>query len=114
MTERKPLTEIFGLGNPIRAIKQLRDESGASLRDAQAALKDAAFDLEEARRLLKERGQSETPESRKVQITQEIKDLEEHKRFLRERFEEEMAFMDRSIMRARKKLQSIEEQQTRY
>jgi hypothetical protein len=46
MAEGEPPTEIFGHGNSIKAIKQLRDESGASLRDA---LKDADFDAEEAR-----------------------------------------------------------------
>jgi DNA-binding transcriptional MerR regulator len=113
MTEGKTLAEIFGLGSPIKAIKQLMDESGASLRDARAALEDADFDVEVAVQLLKDRGQWETPESRKVQIAEHIEFLEEHKQSLRERFEEDMAFADRMIRRARKTLQSIEEQQTR-
>jgi DNA-binding transcriptional MerR regulator len=113
MTEGKTLAEIFGLGSPIKAIKQLRDESGASLQDARAALKDADFDVELALQLLKDRGQWETPESRKVQIAQHLEFLEEHKQSLRERFEEEMAFADREIGRARKTLQTIQELQTR-
>ena len=112
MTKGKTVSEIFGTGNPMQAIKRLRDESGASPKDAQVALKDANFNVDEARRLLKERGQCETPENLKVQIIQEINDLEEHKRFLRERFEEDIAFADRSIIRARKKLRSIEEQES--
>jgi translation elongation factor EF-Ts len=58
----------------IQAIKRLRDENGASLKDAKVALEDADFDIEEARRLLKERGQ-ETPKTREVRITEYIKRL---------------------------------------
>jgi hypothetical protein len=106
MSEDKTVSEIFGLGNPM-AIKRLKDESGASLKDTQVALKDANFDIEEARRLLKERGQ-ETPKTREVRITEYIETLEEHKRFIRERHEEEMADLDRSIAKAKKKLASTE------
>ena len=113
MTEGKTLAEIFGLGDPIKAIRQLMDESGASMQDARAALKDADFDVEVALQLLKDRGQWETPESRKVQIAQHIEFLEEHKQSLPEGFEEEMAVTDKMIRRARKTLQTIEEQQTR-
>ena len=52
--------DVFGTPKRIPDIKRLRDENGASLKDAKAALKDADFDIDEARRLLKERGQ-ETP-----------------------------------------------------
>jgi DNA-binding transcriptional MerR regulator len=113
MTEGKTLAEIFGLGSPIKAIKQLMDESGASLQDARAALKDADFDVEVALQLLKDRGQWETPESRKVQIAQHIQFLEEHKQSLRERCEEDIAFADQLIRKARKTLQTIQELQTR-
>jgi hypothetical protein len=89
------------------------DESGASLQDARAALKDADFDVEVALQLLKDRGQWETPESRKVQIAEHIEFLEEHKQSLRERFEEDLAFVDQMIRRARKTLQTIQELQTR-
>jgi DNA-binding transcriptional MerR regulator len=68
---------------------------------------DADFDIEEARRLLKERGQ-ETPETREVRLAEYIEGLEEHKRFLREQFEEQMAGLDRSIAEAKKKLTSSE------
>jgi DNA-binding transcriptional MerR regulator len=94
MTEDKTMSEIAGIGNPIQALKRLRDENGASLKDAKAALEDADFDIEEARRLLRERGQ-ETPKTREVRITEHIEYLEEHKRFLRQQFEEEMADLDR-------------------
>ena len=106
MTEGKTVSEIFGLGNPM-AIKRLKDESGASLKDAQVALKDANFDIEEARRLLKERGQ-ETPKTREVWLTEHIEGLEEHKRFIREQYEKDMADVDRSIAKAKKKLASTE------
>jgi translation elongation factor EF-Ts len=113
MTQGRTLAEIFGLGSRIKAIKQLRDESGASVHDAQAALKDADFDVEVALQLLKDRGQWKTPESRKVQIAQHIQFLEEHKQSLRERCEEDIAFADQLIRKARKTLQTIQELQTR-
>src|SRR5215208_6741533 len=113
MTDGKTVSEILGFGNRIGAIRRLKDESGASLQDTKAALEDADFDVEVALQLLKDRGQWETPESRKVQIAEHIEFLEEHKQFLRERFEEEIAFADREIGRARKTLQTIQELQTR-
>jgi hypothetical protein len=113
MTEGKTVSEILGFGNRIEAIRRLKDESGASLQDTKAALEDADFDVEVALQLLKDRGQWETPESRKVQIVQHIEFLEEHKQTLPERFEEEMAVTDLMIRRARKTLQTIQELQTR-
>jgi DNA-binding transcriptional MerR regulator len=107
MTEGKTVSEILGFGNPIQAIKRLRDENGASVQDAKAALEDADFDIEKARRLLKERGQ-EIPRTREVRINAHIKGLEERKRFLREQFEEEIAYLDRLIAKERQKLASTE------
>jgi translation elongation factor EF-Ts len=107
MTEGKPVSEILGFGNRIEAIKRLTDENGASLKDAKAALEDADFDIEKARRLLKERGQ-ETPETREVRLAEYIEGLEEYKRSLQEQFEEQIAELDRSIEEAKKKLTSSE------
>jgi translation elongation factor EF-Ts len=99
--------DVFGTPKRIPDIKRLRDENGASLKDAKAALKDADFDIEEARRLLKERGQ-ETPETREVRLAEYIEGLEEYKRSLQEQFEEQIAELDRSIEEAKKKLTSSE------
>jgi hypothetical protein len=107
MTEGKPVSEILGFGNRIEAIRRLKDESGASLQDTKSALEDADFEMEKARRLLKERGQ-ESPKTREVRITEFIEGLEESKRFLREKFEEDIAYLDRLIAQERKKLASTE------
>jgi len=107
MTEGKPVSEILGFGNRIQAIKRLTDENGASLKDAKAALEDADFDIEKARRLLKERGQ-ETPSTREVRITEFIEGLEKQKRLLPEHYEEEIAYLDRLIAEQKQKLASAE------
>jgi chromosome segregation ATPase len=75
--DNRPLGETFG-GN-LLPTKRLRDATGAGWAEVKAAMKDADYDVEEARELLRQRDQIETPEKRRAQRAKQIEELKRSK-----------------------------------
>jgi chromosome segregation ATPase len=110
VSDSRTVSEIFGLGDlrgRIRTIRQLCRESGALMVEARDALAATAFDIDEARQLLKERGQWETLETRQAELTEHIDDLEYHKRDLAKWFEEGIADADQQIAKLGEELSNL-------
>ena len=110
MSDEKTLGEIYG--SWLIAAKELFKESrAATIKEAVQAMKDANYDKEQARQLLKERGQWETPETRKAKIVERIADREEYKRGLRNAIEatieQWIARADREIARLKEELNNL-------
>ncbi len=106
--DNRTLGDIFG-GKAV-TIKRLADETRATLTDAKTALEDANYNVEEARELLRQRDQIETPEKRRRERAKKIEELTKSKPSWRRSCEEfcrkKMAELDEQIAR-------LEEEQRR-
>lgn len=92
-----------------RATKRLMRESDTSFMDAKDAFSKAAYDMDQARRLLKK--WKEDPEKwraeQQAEIARLIKYEEYHKEYLREQFEQEMYYSNKRITELEENLDKL-------
>ena len=107
MSDKESIHELTGYWGPMEALAQVRAQSGASLREAFNAMRDARGDQEEALRLLREGRSQEWLDNRRVEIAKEREYEELHKESLQERFDEEMYYANLRTIGLKEELDSL-------
>jgi hypothetical protein len=106
--DNRTLGEIYA--PKLMKMKRLRNETKASMAEVKAALENADLDMEEARDLLRQRDQIETPEKRRAQRAKRIEELKKSKPEWRQACEE---FSRRMMAELDERIAELEEEQRR-